>query len=458
MDNNYNNGSYWFDSLDAPAVPQPPPALADAVDVAIIGAGFTGLWTAYYLKQRKPELDIAVFEAMTVGFGASGRNGGWCMGTAMGVEQLLARPKLREKGMHVARAMEDTVDEVGRVCQAENIDCHYAKGGTLTVATTPFHAVQLEQAVHERHELGFSEADFSWLNDAAARDRINMTPNYGAMYTPHCAAIHPARLVRGLGEVLRQKGITIYEQTPVTRFEPGRLSTARGDVRAGIILRATEGYTDSIEGQQRELMPLYSMMVATEPLPDEVWDEIGLRQRETFGDARRVVIYGQRTLDGRFAFGGRAGYYFGSKRKPVIPPDDPHLDHVEATLKELFPMLAPYRITHRWGGLMGVPRHWRPFVTFDKATGLGAAGGYTGEGVAATNLAARTLVELVSGGDGPLSQLAWVDDVPRKWEPEPLRWLGASAIEWFGDRADATELKTGRPSKFWGGLFDRFVG
>lgn len=458
MNTAIHNGSFWFDSLDAPVTAEPPPPLPDHVDVAIIGAGFTGLWTAYYLRHSDPGLRIAVFESNTTGFGASGRNGGWCMGWAMGIDQLLARPQLASRGLDVARAMQQTVDEIGRVSQAENIDCHFAKGGTLTVATTPFHAAAMQKTVAERHRLGFADHDFVWLSAAQSKQRLAMTPNYGAMYTPHCAAIHPARLVRGLGDLLRGRNVEIHEQTPVLDYRQGQLATPRGTVKADVILRATEGYTDSIKGQRRRLLPLYSMMVATEPLPEETWAQIGLRRRETFGDDRRVTIYGQRTLDNRFAFGGRAGYYFGSKRIPVIPASDAHFIKVAQTLNQLFPQIAGCRITHRWGGLMGVPRHWRPSVSFDRATGLGTAGGYTGEGVGATNLAARILADLVTGRDSPLTRLAWVDDVPRRWEPEPFRWLGVRGIEWFGDRADARELETGKPSRFWGGLFDRFVG
>jgi glycine/D-amino acid oxidase-like deaminating enzyme len=257
--------------------------------------------------------------------------------------------------------------------------------------------------------------------------------------------------------VVRGLGVPIYENTPVLGISDRCIDTAQGKVSAEVILRATEGYTDSIPTEKRQLMPLYSMMVATEPLPDSVWQDIGLSQRETFGDGRRVVIYGQRTADNRFAFGGRAGYFYGSKRKPVIPPGDPALDQVEATLRALFPQLAGYAVSHRWGGLMGVPRHWRPSVSYNPQTGLGAAGGYTGEGVAASNLAGRILADLVCGVDGPLTNLAWVNDTPRRWEPEPLRWLGARAIEYFGERADRSEAINNEPSQFWGGLFDRLV-
>ena len=228
-------------------------------------------------------------------------------------------------------------------------------------------------------------------------------------------------------------------------------------MNARIILRATEGYTDTLKGRERKLLPLYSMMIATEPLPDSVWDEIGLRQRETFCDNRRATIYGQRTLDNRFAFGGRGGYYFGSKIKAVIPPEEPLLADVEKTLRELFSMLEGYQVTNRWGGLMGVPRNWRPSVSFNQQTGIGAAGGYVGEGVGASNLAARILADLVLEKQTPLIKLAGVDDVARKWEPEPIRWIGKTAIQWFGKMADKEELRRNRPSKFWGKLFDMFL-
>ena len=454
----HDNGSFWFDSLESLPEPQKPLSLPKAIDVAIIGAGYTGLWTAYYLKQRRPDFNIAIFEAVTVGFGASGRNGGWCMGLAMGVEELLAKPQTRQVGVQVLRAMHDTVDEVGRVCQAENIDCHYQKGGTLSVATLPFRVKPMQERVARFHEMGFSEDDYRWLPANEAKDRINCATNYGASYTPHCAAIHPARLVKGLAESVRGLGVVIHEMTPVTGYEPGRIHTDVGSIDASIVLRTTEGYTESLSNQRRQVLPLYSMMVATEPLPQGTWEDIGLHRRETFGDGRRVVIYGQRTLDDRLAFGGRGSYYFGSKRKARVLPNDPMLDIVEKNLRDFFPALGDVAITHRWGGLMGVTRNWRPCVSFDRHTGLGSAGGYVGEGVAASNLAGRVLCELVSGGTSDLARLPWVGDWAKRWQPEPMRWAGARAIRFIGDLADRTERSSNAPSKLWGGLFDRLVG
>jgi glycine/D-amino acid oxidase-like deaminating enzyme len=306
--------------------------------------------------------------------------------------------------------------------------------------------------------MGFSEDDFRWLPEPTARRRVGMTPNFGAIHARHCAALHPARLAQGLAETVSRLGVRLVEQCPVLDYAPGRLTTRAGTLAAGTVIRATEAYTGGLPGHGRDLLPLYSMMVATEPLPASLWDAIGLSERETFGDDRRVVIYGQRTLDGRLAFGGRAGYRFGSRRYRVVPPGLPDLDRVTATLRGLFPVLENVAITHRWGGVLGVPRHWRPCVAFDPATRVGWAGGYIGEGVAASNLAARALADLILERTSELTALPWVGDLPRRWEPEPLRWLGASTLQWLAERADRSEFRRGRPSRVYGSLFRALTG
>jgi len=316
----------------------------------------------------------------------------------------------------------------------------------------------LQEHVAWLQSFGFTDDDYRWLPETEARARLNCRPNLGASYTTHCAAIHPARLVRGLADTVRRMGVAIFEQTPVMDLEPGRVRTPHGMVKANVVLRATEGYSDTLPSQRRQLLPIYSMMVATEPLPSSVWDQIGLRHRETFGDGRRLVIYGQRTLDNRFAFGGRAGYYFGSEMKPVIDPAEPLLDKVEANLRGLFPVLKDYKVTNRWGGLMGTSTTWRPSVSFDRERGIGMAGGYVGEGVAASNLAGRILADLVGGRKTDLTRLAWVNDTARRWVPEPFRWLGVKTIRAIAAKADAEEFATGEPSKVWGGLYARLLG
>ena len=447
--------SFWFDSLDSIPVPEAPNELPTNVDIAIVGGGFTGLWTAYYLKWLQPDLDVVVLEAMTVGFGASGRNGGWCMGTAAGVDDLLADPTTRDSGARVLLEMMATVDEVRRVCQAENIDCHYAKGGTLAVAHAPFMVKRLRAEVDGYGDHGFAEY-CHWLPPEEARRRINCTRNHGAIYTPHCAAIHPARLARGLGEAIRRRGVRVFESTPVLDIHNTTAVTTRGTLKADIVIRATEGYTDSLASHKRRLIPLYSLMVATEPLPDEVWDEIGILRRETFDDRRRATTYGQRTADGRIAFGGNERYLFGSKRNPFITPENTRFTELESTLKQMFPILENYEITHRWGGLMGITTDGQPYVYLNRIQGFGAAGGYVGEGVGAANLVGRIMADLILERDTDITHLPWVNDDPSRWPIEPLRWLGGTTLTFLANQADRVELSQGERSTFWGSLF-KFV-
>lgn len=451
-----DNGSYWFDSVDRKAAGANKDTIPGVCDVAIIGAGFSGLWTAYYLKKAQPDLNISIFEANCVGFGASGRNGGWCYGTTHGIEAMLDDPATREDGLALLHALQDTVDEVGRITQTENIECNFKKGGALLVATSQFHIDRLKADVERLQKLNFSESEHGWLTPEAVSERVSIVPNYGARYNAHCAVVHPVRLAAGLARVLHAKGVKIHENCPVTEFTRNKLTVAGKTVTADFILRATEGYTDSIRSERRELIPLYTFVIATEPLPDLIWDNIGLLQREAFADLRRTLTYGQRTADGRFVFGGRARYNFGSKLVPTIEPTDPVFPKLESILRSFFPSIGNCKVTHRWGGLMGMARHYHAYVTFDQDSGLGVISGFIGEGVAATNLGARILSDLVLGYPSELTRLPWVNDAPPLWEREPARWLGAKMMEKFAEKADHEELVEKRPSTFWGKWYDKY--
>jgi glycine/D-amino acid oxidase-like deaminating enzyme len=273
------------------------------------------------------------------------------------------------------------------------------------------------------------------------------TGTRGATYTPDCAAIHPARLVRGLADAAERRGVTIHEGTRATAIEPHLVRTTGGVVRARTVVRATEGYTTSLKGQRRAMVPLYSLIIATEPLAPEVWAEIGLARRETFTDHRHLIVYGQRTADDRLVFGGRgAPYHFGSRVRPENDHDQRVFAKLYAALVDLFPVLAGTRVTHAWGGALGVPRDWCASVGLDRGTGLAWAGGYVGDGVGTTNLAGRTLRDLVLGRDSELTRLPWVGHRSRDWEPEPLRWLGINAGLRAMTLADAEESLTRMPS------------
>jgi glycine/D-amino acid oxidase-like deaminating enzyme len=260
--------------------------------------------------------------------------------------------------------------------------------------------------------------------------------------------VHPARLVRGLARAVERLGVTVHERTAVSRIEPGVVATDRGRVRAEIVVRATEGYTAGLPGLRRVLAPVWSLMVATEPLPDAAWERIGLARRETFNDHRHLVIYGQRTADGRLAFGGRgAPYHFASRVRPEHDREPATFDALRRVLVDLLPDVRDAAVTHTWGGPLGIPRDWCASVGLDRRTGLAWAGGYVGDGVSTTNLAGRTLTDLVLGRTTDLTALPWVGHRSRRWEPEPLRWLGVSAALRAMTTADAVEERTGRPAR-----------
>lgn len=415
-----------------------------------MGAGFTGLWTAYYLLVADPTLRVVVLEAETAGFGASGRNGGWCSALfPAGPDKLAARPgSSPEAARALHGAMCDTVDEVGRVVEACGIDADYAKGGTVVVARTPTQLDRARAEVRHAREWGRGEDDLRLLDRAETETMLRMDRALGATYTPHCAAVHPSKLARGLAREIERLGAVLHEHTRVSRIEPRRVVTDRGAVRADVVVRATEGYTPGLEGARREVAPVYSLMVATEPLSEAQRDQIGLARRPTFSEHRHLVVYGQRTADGRLAFGGRgAPYHFGSRVRPSYDAEPRVWQDLRETLCDMFPVLNEVAFTHAWGGPLGIPRDWCASVGLDRGTGLAWAGGYVGDGVSTTNLSGRTLRDLVLDRDTELTRLPWVNRRWKRWEPEPLRWLGINSGLTAMSLADREERLTRRPSR-----------
>ena len=435
------SGNLWQDTL--PEIPRRPPLPGDRdADVAIIGAGLTGLWTAYYLLDRDPALRVVLLEKEFAGFGASGRNGGWCSALFPTSTAALERRHGREAALAMRRAMIATVDEVGRAAAAEQIDCDFAKGGTVAWARS---AVQLRAAradVDEARSYGVDHLEL-W-----GADRVAAIPGaLGAAFDPACARLHPAKLVRGVAEAVERRGAVIHENTTVLDWAQGCVVTDRGTVTAGRVVLATEAWTATFRKTHRALMPLYSLMVATEPLPESFWAATGIEHGQTFTDFRHLLIYGQRTADNRIAFGGRgARYHWGSTVRPGYDLAPRVFEHLHVTLRELFPALGDARITHRWGGPIGVPRDWHASVRFDPSTGIASAGGYVGDGLSTTNLAGRTLADLLIGSTSDLTALPWVQHRCPDWEPEPLRFAGANAALVAAGLADTEERVTRRRS------------
>ncbi|MEV4211027.1 FAD-dependent oxidoreductase [Micromonospora sp. NPDC049662] len=445
----YQELSYWLSSLDEPLTPRPPlPGDADA-DVVIVGGGYTGLWTAYHLARADPTLRVVVLEKEIAGYGASGRNGGWCSALLPTSLTGLARRHGRDAAVAMQRALHDTVRAVGRVVAAEGIDCDWADGGTVTLARTGPQLVRARAAVDEARAFGFGDDHLTLLGPGEAAARCAAEGVRGGTYTPHCATVHPAKLVRGLARAVERLGVRIHERTTVTAIRAGAAVAEAGSVRASVVVRATEGYTPMLPGLRRTVAPVYSLMVATEPLPEHAWERIGLAERETFSDHRHVIIYGQRTADGRLAFGGRgAPYHFGSRISPGHDREPRVFAALRRTLGELFPVLGPdVPVAYTWGGPLGVARDWTASVGFDRANGLAWAGGYVGDGVGASNLAGRTLADLIRGERTELTSLPWVGHRSPNWEPEPLRWLAMNAALRLMTSADAKETRTDRPCR-----------
>jgi glycine/D-amino acid oxidase-like deaminating enzyme len=450
--------SLWHDTAGDSFTPRPPLPGDIDVDVAIVGAGYTGLWTAYYLNALDPSLRIAIVEREIAGFGASGRNGGWCSALFPPSSTGIARRHGRDAAVEVRRAMHEAVVEVGRVADAERIDIHYARGGTIELARNEAQLTRAREEVEEERSLTGTVEQLELLSQQEAEGLARATRLLGGTYTPHCAAIHPLRLVRGLASKVEERGLSIFEQTTASAIEPGKLATDHGTVRAETVVRATEGYTPSLRGERRRFIPLYSLMIATEPLPADVWDQIGLRRRETFADMRHLRIYGQRTADDRIAFGGRgAPYHFGSRTLPRFDRDRRVHSALREVLVDLFPVVGRHEITHEWGGALAVPRDWHASVGVDRGRGFAWAGGYVGDGVATSNLAGRTLAQLITGEESELTRLPWVGHRSRSWEPEPLRWLGVNGGRSLMTSADRVENRTGRPAKR-AKAFSRFMG
>jgi glycine/D-amino acid oxidase-like deaminating enzyme len=459
----YRAQSFWLDSLPDTLAARAPLSGDLVADVVVIGAGYTGLWTAYYLNLHAPELDVVVLEAEIAGYGASGRNGGWCTSYLSKIDVLLEHPETRQAAVDLQRMMFDTVDEVGKVAAQEAIDCHYDKGGHVASAENQAQLRRDREEVQWWHDLGFGEDDIRWLEPREVHRHIRFGESLGGFFMNHCAAIHPARLARGLADAVERKGVKIFEQTPALAIDGSVVRTPAGNLNAETVLLATEGFSGSLPGLKRKLVPFHSTMIATEPLTDRELEASGLNRRLCFNNGKHLVTYGQLTADRRIAFGHRGRYLYGGGIQTEFSRTDPAFLSVERELKRMLPALEDKRITHAWGGPMGVSRTLRPAVCFDAADRRGWSGGFFGDGVGATNLAGRTLADLVLGRDTDRSRALWVNppvekDLHRKlWEPEPLRWVGVAARYRLMSLADSAEQRNGKFAPAWNWMLDALV-
>ena len=439
--------SYWFRDL---GMPERGAALAgDAdYDVCVVGAGYTGLWTAYYLKKDQPDLRICVLEREFAGFGASGRNGGWLSAEFAGDREGYARSHGKAAVVALQRSLMTTVDEVLSVAEAEKIDADLVKGGLYLVAGNQAQRERLQEHIEYLQDWGFWPDDLHMV-DEADDPRVTVHDAVAAGYSPHAARLHPAKLVTGLARTVRDLGVDVFEGTPVEEIRPRQGSerpavvTEHGTVRADHVVRATEGFAPPQQGRRKRWRPMHASMIVTEPIPTELWEGIGWRGHEILGDAAHASVYSQRTADGRIAIGGRGA----PQRLGAVPANEgstqPHaIAELWRALTRMFPDLADVPIEHAWAGVLGVPKDGSPTVQLDAESGLAWAGGYAHSGVCTSNLAGRTLRDLILGRSTDLTRLPWVGHQVSGWEPEPLRWVGTQLVRGLYRTADRRESRS----------------
>ena len=415
-------------------------------DVLIVGAGYTGLWTAYYLSELAPQLDVVVAEAQHVGFGASGRNGGWLSHLLPGNRGVYERGSRGHGGLvALQREMVRAVDEVLEIASRHRLDIDAQRGGNLVVAPNEAGMERLRARHAADLQAGMTPEEVRLLTAAEVRDRVDVAGAVGGFFAAPCARIHPGKLVRQLARLVEHRGVRIYEQTRVTDIEPHVARANEARISAGHILICTEGFSGPLLGR-REVIPINSSMIATQRLTAEDWQRIGWADAECLSDSSHTFIYAQRTADGRIAVGGRGKpYTYGSRidERQACPPETQRalLDRLE----QYFPDCR-FEAEHAWSGVLGVSRDWCASVRHDPGTGVGSSVGYAGHGVASANLAARTLAHLVLQRDSELVRLPVVDHRPPRWEPEPIRWMGIQSMYRLFRTADAREEQRGATS------------
>ncbi|TDL87980.1 NAD(P)/FAD-dependent oxidoreductase [Meridianimarinicoccus aquatilis] len=434
------NVSFWYAQMGGTPSYRAPLTEDMDVDVCIIGAGFTGLWTAYYLMLARPSLRVALIEQQFAGFGASGRNGGWCTGSFGWKRERYVQGTNRDGLIALETQLRGTVDEILRVAKAEGIDADIRRTDCVTYACSPaqMRRLKVEHDTALRWDVPAERVALIGTDEAKAR--IKIANAHGALVERGGARVQPAKLVRGLAAAVERKGACIYEQTTVEGIAPGLVTTDRGFVRADRIICATEGFTAGIPGHRRKWLPLNSAQIVTAPLPAALWDSIGWTRYEMLGDASHAYCYAQRTADGRIAMGGRGvPYRFGSRTDRRGETQTATIEALAAILHRLLPQTRSVALEHAWCGVLGVPRDWCATVGLDPQTGIGWAGGYVGIGVSTSNHAGRTLADLILEQHTERTGMPWVGRTPRNWEPEPLRWLAVHGMYHLYHLADKRE-------------------
>ncbi len=433
--------SYWLAGDPGPA--HPPLSGAARADVVIVGAGFTGLWTALALTDTDPSLDVVVVEADTVAFGASGRNGGFCEaslthGLANGIRHFpdeLAR--LETEGLDNLRALIAFTRDHG-------IDCDLEETGTLAVADQAYQADEFREWVDEAAAYG---EELEFMDRDAVRAEVHSPLWHAGLYQPPGRAVmlDPVKLCRGLARVARERGVRIHEGTPVAalkRLAGGvAVTTAIGaTIRTDQVVIATSAYSGWFRRLRPLFVPVYDYVLVSEPLTPDERRSIGWRRRQGLSDSNNQFHYFRLTADDRILWGGYdAIHYFGSRVGPELDRRQATFDKLETQFFRAFPQLEGLHFPYRWGGAIDTTTRFT--VTFGQTMGgrVTYALGYTGLGVGASRWAGGVVRDFLLRPAEDRLRLRIVDSPPIPIPPEPLRSLAVNVVRHELDRADREE-------------------
>ena len=444
----FREKSYWLSTRDY--VPSRPLSGNVDVDVAIVGGGFTGLSTAYHLKKEAPGMRIALLESEVIGFGASGRNGGFNMtlfGLTLGITAIrFGKHKAREAHHY----MEKAVDLLQGLAADLKLDCDYEHPGFLRVATSEKYRVRILEEIELAHRLGLQGIE--WLEKDQLAREVRSPMYLGAWWEPRCGILNPAKLAWSWKEVITGMGVAVYEKSPVAeiRRPSGKivLAATGARVRADKVVMATNAWSHLFPEMRRKQVPVWTHIVLTEPIDQKAFAEIGWQHRQGIEDARNLVHYYRLTADNRLLMGGR---------DISLPASDATMDQdanpatfagLKNDVRQLFPALATIRFTHEWGGPVSVPLDMAPALGYLGDKNVVYSLGCVGHGVSLTHLNGKTLCDMVLDRQTDLTDVFFVNRRTIPWPPNPIRNLAAKAIlgymHWEDRRFDAPPAESMR--------------
>ena len=398
-------------------------------DVAIVGGGFTGLSSAYHLKKAEPGMRVVLLESQVIGFGASGRNGGFNMtlfGLTLGITALrFGKAKAREAHHYMERA----VDTLRDLVMDLGLSCDYEHPGFLRVATSEKYKKRILEEIELAHKLGLEGIE--WLDKDQLEQQVRSPLYLGAWWEPRCGILNPAKLAWSWKEAIEPMDVRIFENTPVVEITRSNgkvvLETPSGRVKAAKVVLATNAWSHLFPQLKRKQVPVWTYIVLTEPLTEEHFKEIGWRNRQGIEDARNLVHYYRLTADNRLLMGGRdISLSYGSDMDRDL--NDDTFAALKDDVGEIFPVLREIRFTHEWGGPVSVPLDMAPALGYAGDKSIVYSLGCVGHGVSLTHLNGRTVADLVLERRTDLTDVFFVNRRTLPWPPEPIRNLTAKAI------------------------------